>query len=234
METKPIMRAFAYARVSSKGQAADDRDGIVRQEKAIKDYAAKNRVRIVRWFRDSVAGTKDLENRPALQELMSALHSNGTRIVLIEKLDRLARDLMIQESIIADMRRNGFEIISATEPDLCSDDPTRVLLRQMMGAFAEYERKMIVQKLRGARQRAKASRPGYREGRKPFGDRPGEAETITRILELRAQGCTLTKVADLLFQEGRKPRAGVRWYEKQIARIIERAGRLRQTVKAVL
>jgi DNA invertase Pin-like site-specific DNA recombinase len=41
---------------------------------------------------------------------------------------------------------------------MLSDDPTRVLLRQMMGAFAEYERAMIVQKLRGAHQRARASR----------------------------------------------------------------------------
>lgn len=109
-------------------------------------------------------------------------------------------------------------------PDLCSDDPTRVLLRQMMGAFAEYERKMIVQKLRGARQRAKASRPGYREGRKPFGERPGEVETVARIVELRAQGYTLTRIAEVLSQEVRKPRAGVTWYEKQIARIISGAG----------
>jgi DNA invertase Pin-like site-specific DNA recombinase len=143
-------------------------------------------------------------------------------LVLIEKLDRLARDLMIQESILADMRRNGFELISVAEPDLCSDDPTRVLLRQMMGAFAEYERKVIVQKLRGARQRAKAARPGYREGRKPFGFRPGEAETVERITELRSQGYTLAKITEILHAENRKPRAGERWFEKQIARVLQR------------
>jgi DNA invertase Pin-like site-specific DNA recombinase len=48
-------------------------------------------------------------NRPALQELMAALHGNGTKLVLIEKLDRLARDLMIQESIVADLQSNQFE-----------------------------------------------------------------------------------------------------------------------------
>jgi DNA invertase Pin-like site-specific DNA recombinase len=40
---------------------------------------------------------------------MAALHGNGTKLVLVEKLDRLARDLMIQESIVADLQRNGFE-----------------------------------------------------------------------------------------------------------------------------
>jgi DNA invertase Pin-like site-specific DNA recombinase len=41
-----------------------------------------------------------LENRPALLELLEALASNGTNLVLIEKVDRLARDLVIQETII--------------------------------------------------------------------------------------------------------------------------------------
>ena len=80
-------------------------------------------------FMYPISGTRDLENRPALQELMVALHSNGTKLVLVERLDRLARDLMIQESIIADMKRHGFEIVSVAEPDLCSDDPSRTLMR---------------------------------------------------------------------------------------------------------
>lgn len=82
-----------------------------------------------------IGGTNDLDNRPALQELMVALLSNGVRIVLIQKLDRLARDLMVQESIVADFKRRGFQIISVIEPDLCSDDPTRTLMRQILGAF---------------------------------------------------------------------------------------------------
>jgi DNA invertase Pin-like site-specific DNA recombinase len=49
-----------------------------------------------------------LENHPALRELLTALHADGFKLVLIEKLDRLARDLMIQESIIADLNRHGF------------------------------------------------------------------------------------------------------------------------------
>src|SRR5438552_16878476 len=106
--------AFRYVRVSSVGQSAEDRDGIPRQKSAIRKWAAANGVRIVRWFEDSVSGKKDLDNRPALQGLMAALHGNGVTLVVIEKLDRLARDLMIQESIIADLQRNGFEIVPVT------------------------------------------------------------------------------------------------------------------------
>ena len=93
MKQKPKYAGFGYCRVSSEGQSAEDKDGIARQEAAISKWAAANNVRIARWFRDSVSGTNDLENRPALQELMAALHGNGTKRVLIEKLDRLARDL---------------------------------------------------------------------------------------------------------------------------------------------
>lgn len=83
--------------------------GFPRQLAAIRKHASAQGVRIARIFREEgVSGTKDLDHRPALQELLVALHSNGTRLVLVEKLDRLARDLMIQESIIADLKRSGF------------------------------------------------------------------------------------------------------------------------------
>jgi hypothetical protein len=38
--------------------------------------------------------------------MMTALHSNGVKLVMIEKLERLARDPMIQETIIGDLRKN--------------------------------------------------------------------------------------------------------------------------------
>lgn len=99
-------------------------------------------------FREKgVSGTKDLENRPAFIEMLTALHGDGVDLVLVERLDRLARDLMIQETIIGDLRKYGFELISVHEPDLLKDDPTRTLIRQIMGAIAEYERKIIVSKL---------------------------------------------------------------------------------------
>jgi DNA invertase Pin-like site-specific DNA recombinase len=49
---------------------------------------------------------------------MTALHANGVKTVIVERLDRLARDLRLQETIIADLRKNGFELVSAAEPDL--------------------------------------------------------------------------------------------------------------------
>ncbi len=216
-----MTKAFAYLRVSGKGQI--EGDGFTRQLEAIKRYAQAHDIRIVKVFREEgVSGKFDLENRPALYDMLEALAGDGVKVVLVEKLDRLARDLMVQESILGKLRERGFELISAAEPDLCSDDPTRKLMRQIMGAIAEYDRAMIVAKLRGARQRMKAKK-GSCEGRKPYGDYSGEREIIERMRALRAEGMGYDRIADTLNTEGVKPRTGERWWGKTINNILSKA-----------
>jgi DNA invertase Pin-like site-specific DNA recombinase len=218
MET--TTKAFAYLRVSSNGQV--EGDGFPRQKAAIKAYAEAHGIKITRWFEErGVSGTKDLANRPALQELMLALMSNGTRVVLIEKLDRIARDLMVQETIIGDMRKQGFELISVAEPDLCSDDPSRKLVRQVFGAIAEYDRSMIVLKLRAARQRMRA-KTGRCEGRKAFGATKAEAATLTKMREFAAQGLNYEEVTAALNTAGLTTQTGSKWYPATVRRTLAR------------
>ena len=217
-----MIKAFAYLRVSGRGQI--EGDGFPRQRVAIKTYADAHGMRIVRFFQEEgISGKTDLENRPALQEMLLALHSNGVTVVIIEKLDRLARDLMVQETIISDLRKNGFEIISVAEPDLCSDDPSRKLVRQIFGAISEYERAMIVLKLRGARQRMR-TKTGRCEGRKAFGAREGEPEVIDLIRELSARGMNYSAIANKLNDDGVSTRYnGAKWYPANVSRILNRA-----------
>jgi len=218
-----MTKAFAYLRVSGKSQIAGD--GFPRQLAAIRKYAEAHGVKIVRVFREEgVSGTKELENRPALLDLMTALHSNGTKLVMVEKLDRLARDLMIQETIIGDLRKSGFELISVAEPDLLQDDPSRKLMRQIFGAIAEYEKTMIVLKLRGARMRVKA-KTGRCEGAKPYGAFPGEPEVITRLESMRAGGMGFDRIAATLNAEGIRPRRGERWHGLTVNKILTGKGR---------
>jgi DNA invertase Pin-like site-specific DNA recombinase len=109
-----------------------------------------------------------MDNRPALQDMLAALHANGGRIAIVERLDRLARDLMVQEKIIRDFQSKKFELVSTEEPDLCSKDPSRVFMRQVLGAVAQFERAMIFAKTQAAKQRKRASDPNYTERRKPL------------------------------------------------------------------
>ena len=212
--------AFAYLRVSGRGQVQGD--GFPRQLKAIREYTKAHNIRIVKIYRDEgVSGTMDLENRPALSGMMEALHGNGIKLILIEKLDRLARDLMVQETIIGDLRKSGFDLISVIEPDLCQDDPTRKLMRQIIGAIAEYEKAMIVIRLRGARQRKKA-RTGRCEGRKPYGYYPGEKKVTERMRALRNEGLGFDRVASKLNKEGSRTRKGTLWHGFTVNRILSR------------
>lgn len=212
--------AFAYVRVSGKGQIKGD--GFPRQLEAIKRYAQEHDIRIVRVFEEKgVCGATELENRPALTAMFEALAGDGTKLVLIEKLDRLARDLMVQEKIIGDLRKRGFDLISVMEPDLLQNDASRIMMRQIFGAVAQYEKAMIVGKLRGARQRMKA-KTGRCEGRKPYGFHSGEAAVRDRIRSMRKAGAALQSICDALNAENIPTRFGGRWFPMVVARIAAR------------
>lgn len=160
-------KAFGYVRVSGKGQV--EGDGFARQEAAIRSYAKAHGIKLERIFREEgVSGT--VEVRPALAEMLVSLEQNGhgIKLVIIEKLDRLARDLMVQEAIVHDLRKGGFSLVSALEgADLLENDASRKLIRQVFGAIAEYDKTMTVAKLRAARER-KRNEEGRCEGRKAY------------------------------------------------------------------
>ncbi|MGP8248171.1 MAG: recombinase family protein [Bryobacteraceae bacterium] len=213
-----MTKALAYLRVSGKGQI--EGDGFTRQLKSVREYAVAHDIKIVKVFREEgVSGTVENMDRPAWRDLMATLHSNGVRTILIERLDRLARDLMVQEAAIADLRKNGFTLISAAEPDLMANDPTRVLMRQLLGAVAQYDKSQIVAKLRGARMRKRA-KEGRCEGRKPYGYFEGEQTVIGRMKELRESGMGFDRIAGQLNAEGFKPRTGERWHGLVVNRIL--------------
>lgn len=209
------MKAFGYIRVSDISQV--NGGGFDRQEKAIHKYAKANDIEVVDIFREKgVSGT--LEQRPALAQLLVSLENNGHGItcVIIEKLDRLARDLMIQEAIIRDFQSKGFELISTAEgADLLANDPSRKLIRQVFGSIAEYEKSMLVLKLQAARQRQKAI-TGKCEGRKGYHDTEEGQAVLHRIKALRRKPkykrrLTWQQVADRLNEEGIHTLDGHTW-----------------------
>lgn len=213
-------KAFAYLRVSGEAQVSGD--GFPRQRKAIRDYAKKHDIRIVEEFREEgVAGATETMDRPAWSAMMTALHADGVRTVVLEKLDRLARDLMVQEAAIMELQKHGFTLISVCEPELMSSDPARIAFRQMMGIFAQYDKTQIVLKLRGARLR-KRVQTGRCEGRKPYGYYEGEGVVIERMKTLRAGGLGFDRIAAKLNEEQIPPRSGAKWHGFAVNQILTR------------
>ncbi len=208
---------MAYTRLSGKGQEAGD--GVERQKIAIEKYAAANGIEIVAWFHDTQTGKDEWTERAGWSAMVSAL--NGVRTILVEKLDRVARVVLVQELICRDLKKRDIRLITSAGDDTDDEQPERVMFRQMLAVFASYERTMIVIKLRGARQRKKEA-TGRCEGRKPYGHRPGEGEVLQRIIGLSKEH-NASDIARILNAGGVKPRGGIQWYPMVIARILKSA-----------
>ena len=221
-----MTKAYGYLRVSGRGQV--EGDGYERQRLAIEQHCGVTGVEVAGWYREEgVSGETEWGDRPAWGEMLDRIVGNGVRAIAIERLDRLARDLMVQEHIIADLRKRGIELISTAEPDLGSDEPSRVMMRQIMGAVAQYDKCMIVRKLKGARQRAK-QRDGRCEGRKPYGHYPGEAEILEEMRGISVNvsgnvGGNVAEVTRVLNERGRVGRGGKPWHPYVVGRILKGA-----------
>src|SRR6266404_1838086 len=139
-------KAVSYLRVSGRSQV--ERDGFPRQRDAIARYAKSQGIEVVNEYRDEgVSGTRELDNREGLRDLLTRIRANGVRLVLVENATRLARDLMVSEVILRELRDAGVSVIAAdsgTDLTVDDDDPTRKLIRQVLGAVAEFEKCVLV------------------------------------------------------------------------------------------
>jgi DNA invertase Pin-like site-specific DNA recombinase len=213
-ETRP---AYGYVRVSGTSQL--DGHGFTRQGEAITAYAEAHGLDVRAVYLDpAISGTSDLADRPGLKALLQAVESDGVRVLVIEALDRLARDLMVQELILAKLRIVGVELASTREgEDVAGDDPTRKLLRQFMGAIAEWDKENTVRRLRAARV-AKRAKTGKGEGRKGYADSASaeERQAADLISEHRRAGRTYRHIAQMLNDRQVPTRNGGKWYPSTV------------------
>lgn len=226
------MKVSGYIRVSTDRQAEEGL-GLVVQEQAIRAFCDEHGYELVSLHRDEgISGGEGITGRPGLAAALVEVEDGGADALAVYRLDRLARSLLLQETILERVKARGGRIVSVTEADVDADDPTRILVRQVLGAIAQYEKALISQRLQGGRA-AKAARGGFAYGAPPYGFRaeagtlvPVEAEqrVIGRILELRGEGRTLRDIADTLVGEGVQPPRSGRWHPTTVHRVLRRAG----------
>jgi DNA invertase Pin-like site-specific DNA recombinase len=223
-------RAIGYLRVSTVEQKAGY--GLDVQEKAVSAHAKANRWRLVDIVRDeAVSGTKGENLRPGLAQALVRIEEGAADVLLVPRLDRLARDLVLQETIIRRLADRGREVASVAEPDVMADDGQRTLIRQILGAIAQYEASLITARMRAGRE-MKAARGGYAHGRPKYGLRAEhgslavderESAMIRRATELRRNGLSLRAIGQRLSSDGFRPRSGGTWHAAQISRLIAQA-----------
>ena len=75
-------------------------------------------LQFTREYRDAgVSGTRDLDDRGGLGEPIHHIRSNGVRLVVVERADRLARNLLVSEVILGQFRDLGVRVIAADKRD---------------------------------------------------------------------------------------------------------------------
>ena len=221
-------KAFGYLRVSGRGQVKGH--GLKRQREIVQEYATRHGIDLVHIYTDSHTGTE--ADRPAFVEMLGEILGNGVRVVIVECLDRLARDLIVQTTLLAKLESEGVTLISAsTGEDVTAsmrDDPMRKALVQIQGVFAELDKSLLVRKLRKGREAKRASE-GRCEGRKPFGAMDGEQDTLSRIRQLRrkprnGERRSYGEVARTLNRESRPSRSGRPWTRGTVHAVCKRLG----------
>jgi len=200
------MKVFAYLRVSTKEQLSGG--GHDRQLEKIQGFVKEKGWVLLRTLKDQQSGSDEFADRAALHELLSLAGVNaahGVRAIVVERADRIARDLMVQEIFLRECRNKGIFVYAADSGEelvLDGADPTRVLIRQILGALAQWDKAQIVLKLQAGR-RKKARDTGVPcGGPKPYGQTPGEQACLDEIFALKKGGHSFREIASLLNEMG--------------------------------
>jgi DNA invertase Pin-like site-specific DNA recombinase len=219
-----MKHAYAYLRQSKPD--LDVGDSFDRQADTINRFVdCRGDIDRVCFYREKgVSGT--LEDRPAFGAMLADFLESDVDTLVVASLDRLARDVIVQEQLIRHLQARKITLLSCAvgEQDLCDNDPTRKFIRLVLGAAAALERDLMVLRTRVARDRIR-HRGERCEGRKPYGShprKPFEQEVLARITIMAADGYTWTSIARELNEAKIPTRSGGEWFPSTVGRILRR------------
>ena len=253
--TKKKTKAIIYCRFSPR-RNGDDCESIEHQLEQCRRYCRKKGYEIVAEFddpmtsgasrpnglslsRDEATIAFDVKDRPglwrAVDEIMKGM------VLVVWRLDRLARDVFLSEVIHAQARR-GHWLIEAVKGHQPDNTPEQVMMRVMLSAYHEYERKLIAARTRETMQ--SMARGGRLVGNPRYGYEyshsetvqtaqgkkvlrytkpcPGEQAIIAQMRDFRARGATILEITEKLNRTGVKPRKGKKWHLETVRRILLR------------
>ena len=220
-------KAVAYCRVSTLEQKKKGY-GIDIQIRDATLCAERHGFLVEMFYRDEgESGVK--EERKALNQLMRDCRSGSIAVVILPSLDRLSREVRIAENLFYEFNKLNVKILIADMPQY-NGERKDVLIRQIMEAIAEDNRKEIIERLlKGRQERArKGMLPG---GNLPYGYaringdvliNPEEAESVKEIFRLHHEHQSGHHIAESLNMRGNRLRNGKRWTQRQVCRILHK------------
>jgi DNA invertase Pin-like site-specific DNA recombinase len=177
-------RAAIYARVSTTNHGQD----VNLQTRELEQFAQARGWCLVDSYLDlGISGSKD--KRPQLDRLMGDAHKRRFDIVIVWRFDRFARSVSHLLRALETFSALGIAFVSLSE-QMDTTTPTGKMIFTVLGAVAELERSLIVERVRAGLRNARAK--GKTLGR------PRVIVDAARIAALRAQGLSLRAIASEL------------------------------------
>ena len=227
-------RAIGYRRVSSRDQIQGT--GLDRQSTYIRKFALENAFQLERIFTEKgISGL--VEKRPAFSEMIAFADAHDIKIIIIEDMTRLARELLLQMQLATFIASKEINLYSANTGENISraiyDDPMRKAMVQIQGVFSELERSTLSKRMIAGRdlQRETGKRKGKkiktvdRNGKIKIEGSPRLSEKkpklANRVVELWLAGNCKNKIATIVNSEGFKSRVGNKLYSSQITNILK-------------
>jgi DNA invertase Pin-like site-specific DNA recombinase len=225
-----MAKAIGYARVSTDAQGESGL-GLEAQHASVAVAARRLGLELAELHEDAgLSGSLGLENRPGLLAAVSALRRGD--VMLVAKRDRIGRDVVAVAMIERLVERKGARIVSAAGEGTESNEPTALLMRRIVDAFAEYERALIATRTKLA-LRAKRSR-GQLAGGVPFGHSVGEdgrtlvpvaaeLEVLAWVRGRREAGASYREIAAELTNRSVPTKKGGKWHPETVRSVLEHA-----------
>lgn len=155
-----MKRIAIYARVST------DQQSVENQLQVLREIAERSGWTIVHVFTDEgISGAKGRDQRPGFDALLKAVARREIDLVAAWSVDRLGRSLSDLVAFLSDLQGQGCDLFLHQQA-LDTSTPSGKMLFQLLGVFAEFERSMIVARVRAGQDRARAK--GVRFGRPPM------------------------------------------------------------------
>jgi len=232
-----MKNAIMYARFSPRPNA-ETSESVEHQIKDIEAWCDNHGYTPVLAFADKSASGGEYERRG----IWDAIHAlKRDYALVVRSLDRLARDVYLQEVLFREVKKRGAELISINGEGTGGDSPDDVMLRQVLAAISERQRKVCAAQTKAALLRMQSegktisSNPPYGMMEDP--DSPigvgghhtrmivdeDEMATCRKVVELRKTGLSMDKICRRLEDMGLKHRGqGKRWHRNQVKRIVDR------------
>jgi DNA invertase Pin-like site-specific DNA recombinase len=178
-------RVVLYLRVSTAEQTVEN------QRQELEAIAERHGWNVVAVFTDAgISGSKGRDKRPGYDRLCRGIARREFDLIAAWSVDRLGRSLQNLVALLGELHAKGVDLY-LHQQGLDTSTPAGKAMFQMLGVFSEFERAMIVERVKAGLSRARS------EGKR-LGRRPVSRDIVDRIRAQLATGTGILKTAKAL------------------------------------